>query len=108
MAQLRIEAIWRIGGWLSLAFVAGLIIVLVMSSSMDAAAIIAFPFVIAWIAAPVVAAAGFVGASSTRAGAIAFLVAEVSLVVSTAWLMVDVYLHGNSTAGLAFIPWPFI
>jgi len=107
MGRPNLEILWRAGGWLALASVAGLTVVLIMTSSFDAAAILAFPFVVTWVAAPIVGAAAFVGASSTHTGAIAFLVAEVSLMVSTAWLIVrQLYLYPGPLSGVVFIPWP--
>ena len=63
-------------------------------------------FVIPWLAAPALAAACGVAASTSRAGAAAFLALEAALIVSMAWLDQDIARSGNSTAAVAFLFWP--
>lgn len=108
MEALGVETIGRTGGWLALAFVAGLLIALIGKGSLDGADIFAIPAAVIWIGAPIVGAAAFVGASTTRLGALVFLASEILLAASTIWLMVDLKLNGNSTGVLAFIPWPVV
>jgi hypothetical protein len=57
-----------------------------------------------WTAAPVYAAAAFVGASPSRTGARFFLALELALIASFAWGFVG-SLH-SATGGLIFFTWP--
>jgi hypothetical protein len=72
----------------------------------EAEALLMALFVIPWLAAPAMAAACGVAASTIRAGAAAFLALEAALIVSMAWLDQDIARNGNSTAAVAFLIWP--
>jgi hypothetical protein len=61
-----------------------------------------------WLAAPIFAAAVFVGASSTRSGGTSFLLLELALAVAGLWFFFTGVLHGNSTAVLGLLIWPFV
>ena len=63
-------------------------------------------FVIPWLAAPAPGGRFGVAASTSRAGAAAFLALEAALIVSMAWLDQDIARSGNSTAAVAFLFWP--
>jgi hypothetical protein len=59
-----------------------------------------------WTAAPVYAAAAFVGASPTRTGAWLFLSLELTLIASFAWQFLAS--RDSSTGGFIFFGWPLL
>ncbi|MEA3047007.1 MAG: hypothetical protein QOJ53_1339 [Sphingomonadales bacterium] len=95
----------RIAGWLLLGYalaIAGFCLWGVWRTG-EAEGVLFSLVLIPWIAAPVAGAAAAAGASPTRIGAAAFLALEAALILFTIWLTVDVYRHGNSTSGIAFL-----
>lgn len=97
----------RAGFWLALAFAAMLIVDMVITAGLDEV-LLAIP-AIAWVTAPAVVAAGFVGASSTRLGASAFLVTELVLIGWVVWAIIDYrYIHPSSTGALGLMLLPIL
>ncbi|HYD13311.1 MAG TPA: hypothetical protein VEC11_10735 [Allosphingosinicella sp.] len=91
----------RAATFLALIFALGLLAELVRSSLAGGVAreiLIGLPGLL-WVAAPSLVAAAFVGASSTRAGAGAFLALEIALILS-----VIAQLLWGGPLGLMFLP----
>ena len=99
------KTIARIGFWLALAYAAALAGPhLYAFFAGDGWSLAGALFVASWTAAPVYAAAAFVGASPNPTGALLFLVLELALIASFAWQFVGSL--DSSTGGLIFIGWP--
>lgn len=99
------QNIARLATWVAIAYVLGLLL-LALAAALAAGEgvefLIAIPGVL-WITLPVICAAGFVGASSTRIGAILFLLLEVALILSLVSLIVANRGQG-ALIGLIFFP----
>jgi hypothetical protein len=100
----------RTAGWLAFGYsllVTGFMLWNVFQES-DGAMLLLALLVIPWLAAPVVAAAAGAGASPTRLSAMTYLSLEIGLILFSIWSTVDMFLHGNSTAGIGilFLPIP--
>ena len=102
------RTIVRTALWLLLGYLAAITAFFIWGAAGDGAEVLAASvFVIPWLCAPVAAAAATVAASPTRLGAGAFFVAELALVGSFAWLVVQfTYFSTSSTAGLGLLVWP--
>jgi len=107
----RDGALPRTAGWIALAYAIAIAVPNLWGGIYygDGAALIGAFVAATWTAAPVVAAAGFVAASPTRPGMRLFLVFELILIASFAWVFIDVaYVHPSSTGGFVFLTWPLV
>ena len=95
-------------GWLALAYVLALSLPFLYGAFFagDGASLGGALVAATWTAAPVVAAAAFVGASPNRLGATLFFVLELLLAASFAreyWMSLS-----SSTGGFVFLTWPLL
>jgi hypothetical protein len=106
MAPPETRNIARFATWLALAYALALSVpfLIGMLIEADLASLGGAAIAATWTAAPVVAAAIFVRASATRAGALFYLGFELLLIASFACAFVAV--RASSTGGFIFIVWP--
>lgn len=94
----------RAAGWLALAYILALAALLLWRAidTGEGEDLLWGPVGIAWMAAPVVAAAALAGASPTRPAAAAFLALETVMIVVDAWIYVELaYFKRDAFVGLA-------
>ena len=104
MGERPARPLFRAASWLALAYVLaffGLALAAITEGDW-AGIVLGFPAIL-WMASPVIVAAGFVGASSTRIGATVFLLLEVGLILSFFGLLIA-YRGEGAIIGLPFLP----
>jgi hypothetical protein len=108
MAPQRTPILTHLAGWLALAYFLALVLPFVYAAFVqgDGASLGGAAVAGTWTAAPIVAAAAFVGASPGRMGALLFFMLELLLVASFCWEFAVSL--SSSTGGFVFFTWPLI
>ena len=108
MAAPRTRILTHLAGWLALAYLIGLTAPFLYAAFVegDGASLGGAAVAATWTAAPVVAAAAFVGASPGRTGASLFFLLELLLIASFGWEYAASL--SSSTGGFIFITWPLL
>jgi hypothetical protein len=108
MAPPRTRILTHLAGWLALAYLLGLSVPFLYAAFVegDGASLAGAAVAATWTAAPVVAAAAFVGASPGRTGASLFLLLELLLIASFGWEFAASL--SSSTGGFIFFTWPLL
>jgi hypothetical protein len=108
MATRRIPILTHSAGWLALAYLLALSLPFLYGAFADGdgGALGGALVAATWTAAPVVAAAAFVGASPSRPGAAFFFLVELLLIASFGWEFAT--MPATSTSGFIFLSWPLL
>jgi len=108
MAPRRTHILTHLAGWLALAYLLALSLPFLYAAFVegDGASLGGALVAATWTSAPVVAAAAFVGASSSRIGAALFFALELSLAASFGLEFIT--MPRTSTSGFIFLTWPLL